>query len=52
MVNNRSGNGAHTSLMINASQRVIFDIAGTLWHVYLPEKEDVIFGINPTVEDF
>ena len=52
MVNNRSGTGAHTSLMINASQRVIFDPAGTLRHVHLLEKEDVIYGITPAVEGF
>ncbi|MEY8838025.1 hypothetical protein AB9K41_03180, partial [Cribrihabitans sp. XS_ASV171] len=28
MVNNRSGAGGHSSLMINGSQRVIFDPAG------------------------
>ena len=51
MVNNRSGTGAHTSLMIKASQRVIFDPAGTLRHVHLPEKKDVIYGISSAVED-
>ena len=29
MVNRETGTGAHTSLMINASQRVIYDPAGT-----------------------
>ena len=29
MVNNRTGGGAHTSLLIGASERVIFDPAGT-----------------------
>jgi hypothetical protein len=52
MVNSRSGTGVHTSLMINASQRIIFDPAGTLRHVHLPEKEDAIYGITPAVEDF
>ena len=52
MVNNRSGSGAHTSLMINASQRVIFDPAGSVRHERLPERNDVLYGITPAVADF
>ena len=36
MVKNGSGTGAHTSVMINASQRIIFDPAGTVRHARLP----------------
>lgn len=32
MVNNESGAGAHSALVINASQRVIFDPTGTFKH--------------------
>ena len=52
MVNNSSGTGAYASLMINASQWVIFDPKDTFGHVHLPEKEDVIYGITPVLEDF
>ena len=52
MVKNGSGTGAHTSLMINASQRVIFDPAGTVRHARLPQKADVLFGVTPAIEDF
>ena len=52
MVINGSGTGAHTSLMINASQRVIFDPAGTVRHARLPQKADVLFGVTPAIEDF
>jgi hypothetical protein len=52
MVNNRSGSGAHSSLMINASQRVIFDPAGTLRVNVMPERNDVLFGITPQIEEF
>ena len=52
MINNRSGAGAHSSLMINGSQRVIFDPAGTVRLNAVPERGDVIFGITPQVEDF
>ncbi len=51
MINNRSGAGAHTSLMINGSQRVIFDPAGSFKHETLPERNDVVFGITPQVAD-
>ena len=52
MINNRSGAGAHTSLMINASQRVIFDPAGTVRLSAVPERDDVLYGITPGVADF
>lgn len=52
MINNRTGAGAHTSLMINASQRVIFDPAGTVRMSFVPERGDVLYGINPAVAEF
>lgn len=52
MINNRSNSGAHTGLMINGSQRVIFDPAGTWWHSLSPERHDVHYGITPTMLDF
>jgi hypothetical protein len=52
MKNVDTGYGAHTSLMINASQRVIFDPAGSLVHPEIPERNDVLFGITPRVEEF
>lgn len=51
MINNRSGNGGHTSLMINGTQRIIFDPAGSFKHETIPERNDVIFGITPQVAD-
>lgn len=51
MINNRTGAGAHSSLMINGSQRVIFDPAGSFKHETLPERNDVVYGITPPVED-
>lgn len=52
MINNNSGAGAHTALMINGSQRVIFDPAGSFnTRRHLPERNDVLYGITPQVED-
>ena len=49
MVNNRSGSGGHTALMINASQRVIFDPAGSFVNDRVPEQNDVLYGVSPAV---
>ncbi len=52
VINNRSNSGAHSALMVNGSQRVIFDPAGTWWHHSIPERNDVHFGITPRVLEF
>src|SRR6056297_2680474 len=38
--------------MINGSQRVIFDPAGTVRLSAVPERDDVLYGITPGVADF
>lgn len=50
MINTRSGSGAHTSLMISGSERVIFDPAGSFRADVVPIKDDVLYGITPAVE--
>lgn len=52
VISNRSGAGAHLGLMINGSQRVLFDPAGTWQHPNIPERNDVHYGITPAVVDF
>lgn len=49
MVSNRNGKGAHTALMINGSQRIIFDPAGSFVNERVPEQEDVLYGVTPAV---
>jgi len=49
MISNRTGRGAHSALMINGSQRVIFDPAGSFVNERVPEQEDVLYGITPAV---
>lgn len=46
VVNNRSGSGAHSGLLINASERIMFDPAGTWHHPRIPERNDVHYGIT------
>ena len=52
MRNVDNGGGAHSSLMIDASQRVMFDPAGTFRSPYIPERNDVLFGLSPEVEGY
>lgn len=52
MKNNGSGNGAHSALLINANQRVMFDPAGTFVQDRMPERNDVLFGVSPQLEAF
>lgn len=52
MLNVGSGSGAHSSLLIDASQRVMFDPAGSFKSSVIPERNDVLFGITPRVEAF
>lgn len=51
MVNNRTGSGGHTALMINGPQRILFDPAGSFRVDDVPEKGDVLYGITPQVFD-
>ena len=46
VVNNSSGSGAHSAILVNASERVIFDPAGSWHHPKLPERNDVHFGMT------
>ena len=46
VVNTSSGSGAHSAILVNGSERLIFDPAGTWYHPKLPERNDVHFGMN------
>ncbi len=50
MINNRTGSGGHSSLMISARERIIFDPAGSFQADVVPERNDVLYGITPAVE--
>lgn len=49
--NEGSGSGAHTALLINASERVLFDPYGGWTDPYVPERNDVLYGFSPQVEE-
>ncbi|QFU09832.1 hypothetical protein PARPLA_00605 [Rhodobacteraceae bacterium THAF1] len=42
--------GAHTALMVNGSQRVLWDPAGSFRHPNVPEVADLHYGITPNIE--
>lgn len=46
------GEGGHSALMINGSQRVIYDPAGTWNHPRIPERRDVLYGITDNFRNF
>ncbi len=46
VVSKRNGTGGHSALMINASQRVLFDPAGTFKVGSVPERNDLLYGIT------
>lgn len=50
MVRTQTGGGGHSALLINASERVIFDPAGSFYMDSVPEQNDVLFGITRNVE--
>lgn len=52
VVSNSNGSGGHSALLINGSQRLIFDPAGTWHHPQVPERNDVHFGMKDAAVQF
>lgn len=52
VVNVNSGNGGHSALLVDASERVLFDPAGSFYHPNLPERNDVVYGMTDTAVNF
>lgn len=50
VVSTKNGSGGHASLLVNGSERVLFDPAGTFRMPTAPERNDVIHGFSPRVE--
>ncbi|PTX54904.1 hypothetical protein C8N43_3727 [Litoreibacter ponti] len=51
VINNRSGAGGHSALLINGSQRVVWDPAGTWWSPNAPERNDLHYGMTDRMVD-
>ncbi|MCU4651344.1 hypothetical protein N8I71_00750 [Roseibacterium sp. SDUM158016] len=52
MISNRNGSGGHSALLIDGPERVLFDPAGSWRHPLAPERNDVIYGMTPTLYGF
>lgn len=52
MVNTASGRSEHSGLLINGSQQVLYDPAGTFTHPDLPRAGDIHYGMTPRFVDY
>lgn len=52
VVNNQTGSGAHSGLLISGSERVLFDPAGSFNHPRLPERGDMHHGMSDRMVAF
>lgn len=52
VINNQTGSGAHSGLLINGSERVLFDPAGSFYHPRLPERNDMHHGMSDRMVAF
>ncbi|MGI3169222.1 hypothetical protein ACRARG_08730 [Pseudooceanicola sp. C21-150M6] len=50
VVNKASGSGTHTALLINASERVLYDPASGFEAEGVPRSGDILYGYSPGVE--
>jgi hypothetical protein len=50
-INTRNGSGAHSALLIDGAQRLLFDPAGSWHNPGVPERNDVLFGMSPAYMD-
>lgn len=51
-ISNRDNSGAHSALIINGPERVVFNPFGTWRHPQAPEQGDVHYGFTPGMEDW
>lgn len=50
-INTRNNSGAHSALLIDGAQRLLFDPAGSWHNPGIPERNDVLFGMSPAYMD-
>ncbi|MBF9043249.1 hypothetical protein HKCCE4037_07925 [Rhodobacterales bacterium HKCCE4037] len=51
-INTRNGSGAHSALLIDGAQRLLFDPAGNWHNPGIPERNDVLFGMSPPYMEY
>lgn len=47
VINEKNGSGAHSALLVNGSEQVLFDPAGSMKLATMPERHDVLYGATP-----
>jgi len=52
VVANDTNSAGHSALLINASQRVLYDPAGTWWNRAVPERADLLYGMTPKMVQY
>jgi len=52
MISNSTGSGGHSAIMINGSQRVLYDPAGSWQHPLVAERNDLHFGFTEFQRSF
>lgn len=52
MINTRSESGEHSALLINGSEQVLYDPAGTFRHSRVPRREDMNYGMTPDLVSY
>ena len=52
MVNESGDFGEHSGILINASQQVLYDPAGTFRHSTSPNARDVNYGMHPAMVEY
>lgn len=50
-INTRNNSGAHSALLIDGAQRLLFDPAGSWYNPAIPERNDVLFGMSSAYMD-
>lgn len=51
MIDNKTGGGGHSSLVVNGGpQLIMYDPAGRWWASVIPERNDVLFGLTPRMQ--
>lgn len=51
-ISNRDNKGAHSALIIDGPQRVVFNPSGTWTHPQAPEQGDLHYGLTPAMENW
>lgn len=52
VIGTTTGAGGHSALMIDGRERIMFDPAGSWYHPWIPERNDVHYGVTERMRKF